>query len=326
MSINEGLSLAFGPVPSRRLGRSLGINNIPPKACSYSCVYCQVGRTEHKEIQPREFFKPEVILNAVQTHVSKLQKAGEKIDYLTFVPDGEPTLDIHLAEIIEKLRPLGIKIAVISNGSLIWREDVQHALNQADWVSLKVDSVIEPVWRAINRPHPDIKLSIILDGMRQFAARYKDFQNTGLLNTETMMVAGLNDKPELLAAVADFVSELQPDNAYLSVPTRPPAESDVHAPGEEVINQAYQIMRDKVESVEYLIGYDEGSYASTGDAEHDLLSITSVHPMREPEVAQLLEKAHQDWAVVEKLLGEEKLKQVDYSGQRFYVRRIKTVK
>ncbi|MCG6969066.1 MAG: radical SAM protein [Gammaproteobacteria bacterium] len=316
----EPTTLAFGPVPSRRLGRSLGINNIPPKSCTYSCVYCQVGRTEHKEVQPREFFAPEVVLHTVQMHVNMLQRAGENIDYLTFVPDGEPTLDIHLGETIQKLQALGIKIAVISNGSLIWREDVQHALNLADWVSLKVDSVTEPVWRAINRPHPDIRLSTVLDGMRRFAAQYK-----GLLNTETMLVAGLNDKPESVAAVADFVNELQPDKAYLSLPTRPPAESDINAPEEDVINQAFQIMGNKVESVEYLLGYEEGGFASTGDAEHDLLSITSVHPMREPEVAQLLKKTHQDWSLIERLLGEEKLKQVDYSGQRFYVRRIKSV-
>jgi wyosine [tRNA(Phe)-imidazoG37] synthetase (radical SAM superfamily) len=226
-------------------------------------------------------------------------------------------LDAHLAETIELLRPLGIKIAVISNGSLIWREDVQHALNQADWVSLKVDSVTESIWRTINRPHPDISLATIMNGIRRFATHYN-----GLLNTETMLVSGINDKPEALAEVADFVSQLQPNKAYLSVPTRPPAEPEVSAPGEEVINQAFQIMRRKVEHVEYLIGYDEGGYAFTGDAERDLLSITAVHPMRKPEVEQLLKKAHQDWALIEKLLAEEKIKQVDYAGQSFYVRRI----
>jgi wyosine [tRNA(Phe)-imidazoG37] synthetase (radical SAM superfamily) len=321
MNTHEPMTIAFGPVPSRRLGRSLGINNIPPKACTYSCVYCQVGKTEHKDSQPREFFAPDIIAQAVQTHVYKLQQAGEQIDYLTFVPDGEPTLDVHLAEAIKLLRPLDIKIAVISNGSLIWREDVQRTLNKADWVSLKVDSVTESIWRAINRPHPDINLSTILDGMQRFATQYK-----GTLNTETMLVAGMNDKPEALAAVADFVSELKPSKAYLSVPTRPPAEPDVCAPSEEVINQAFQIMRRKIEQVEFLIGYDEGAYASTGDAEHDLLGITAVHPMREPEVMQLLEKAHQDWVLIEKLIAEKKIKQVDYAGQRFYVRRIKSVK
>jgi wyosine [tRNA(Phe)-imidazoG37] synthetase (radical SAM superfamily) len=321
MNTHEPMTIAFGPVPSRRLGRSLGINNIPPKACTYSCVYCQVGKTEHKDSQPREFFAPDIIAQAVQTHVYKLQQAGEQIDYLTFVPDGEPTLDVHLAEAIKLLRPLDIKIAVISNGSLIWREDVQRTLNKADWVSLKVDSVTESIWRAINRPHPDINLSTILDGMQRFATQYK-----GTLNTETMLVAGMNDKPEALAAVADFVSELKPSKAYLSVPTRPPAEPDVCAPSEEVINQAFQIMRRKIEQVEFLIGYDEGAYASTGDAEHDLLGITAVHPMREPEVMQLLEKAHQDWVLIEKLIADKKIKQVDYAGQRFYVRRIKSVK
>ncbi|MFO7742846.1 MAG: radical SAM protein, partial [Anaerolineae bacterium] len=132
--------IAFGPVPSRRLGRSLGINNIPPKICTYSCAYCQLGRTIKMEVERRPFYEPEDILRHVQDKVEKSEGAGEAIDYLTFVPDGEPTLDANLGHEIELLQPLGIKIAVISNASLVWREDVREELGQADWVSLKVDA------------------------------------------------------------------------------------------------------------------------------------------------------------------------------------------
>ncbi|MCK4471545.1 MAG: radical SAM protein, partial [Anaerolineae bacterium] len=116
--------IAFGPVPSRRLGRSLGINNIPPKICTYSCVYCQLGRTIKMQIKRHAFYEPEKVLQDVHDKVEKVRETGERIDYLTFVPDGEPTLDVNLGREIELLRPLGIKIAVISNGSLIGREDV----------------------------------------------------------------------------------------------------------------------------------------------------------------------------------------------------------
>jgi len=156
--------IAFGPVPSRRLGRSLGINNIPPKVCTYSCVYCQLGRTIKMQVERRAFYEPEDILRDVQDKVEKAREAGESVDYLTFVPDGEPTLDINLGREIELLRPLGIKIAVITNSSLIWREDVREALMKADWVSLKMDSVREEVWRRINRPHGSLQLTSILDG------------------------------------------------------------------------------------------------------------------------------------------------------------------
>jgi len=104
--------LIFGPVPSRRLGRSLGINNIPPKSCTYSCVYCQVGPTARTEVVPRAFYAPARIVREVKRHLSRLRERGERVDYLTFVPDGEPTLDDQLGETIERLRPLGIPIAV----------------------------------------------------------------------------------------------------------------------------------------------------------------------------------------------------------------------
>ena len=123
--------ITFGPVPSRRLGRSLGINNIPPKICTYSCVYCQLGRTIKMQADRRAFYETEKVFQDVKNKVEKAKGKGETIDYLTFVPDGEPTLDINLGREIELLRPLGIKVAVISNSSLIWREDVIADYDQA---------------------------------------------------------------------------------------------------------------------------------------------------------------------------------------------------
>jgi len=134
-------SIVYGPVPSRRLGRSLGINNIPPKICSYSCVYCQLGRTVNMQIKRQNFYQSIDLANSVRKRVEQLRKKSEFIDYLAFVPDGEPTLDINLGEELELLGPLGIKLAVITNASLIWRKDVQQDLQKADLVCLKVDAV-----------------------------------------------------------------------------------------------------------------------------------------------------------------------------------------
>jgi wyosine [tRNA(Phe)-imidazoG37] synthetase (radical SAM superfamily) len=145
--------IAFGPVPSRRLGRSIGINHIPPKTCSYACVYCQVGRTSRLRTARRAFYAVDDIVADVARKVDDARAAGEPVDYLTLVPDGEPTLDINLGQVIERIKPLGVKIAVISNGSWLWRADVRRALAGADWVSVKVDAVRPDVWRRINRPH-----------------------------------------------------------------------------------------------------------------------------------------------------------------------------
>ncbi len=309
--------IAFGPVPSRRLGRSLGINNIPPKICTYSCIYCQLGRTMKMQVKRRAFYEPEEILQDVHNKVEKTRETGEAIDYLTFVSDGEPTLDINLGREIELLRPLGIKIAVITNGSLIGREDVREDLLGADWVSLKMDSTRRDIWRKIDRPHGTLRLDSILDGALEFASEFK-----GELVTETMLVEGVNDDDDHIREVAGFLARLRPAIAYLAIPTRPPAEEWVRPPGEEVINRAYQIFSEKVDRVEYLIGYEGNAFAFTGDVEEDLLSITSVHPMREDAVSEFLARAGADWTVVRKLIEQGRLIETEYEGRKFYMRKI----
>ena len=309
--------IAFGPVPSRRLGRSLGINNIPPKNCAYACVYCQLGRTRKMRVERRAFYEPEKILSDVKDKVEKTKEAAERIDYLTFVPDGEPTLDVNLGREIELLRPLGIKIAVITNATLIGNEDVREALMKADWVSLKVDSMTEEIWRQVDRPHGKLELGSIVDGALAFAKVFR-----GELVTETMLVEGINDGAEQIRGVAAFLARLKPATAYLAVPTRPPAEKWVRSPKEEVINRAYQILGETLERVEYLIGYEGNAFAFTGNVEEDLLSITAVHPMREDAVSKFLERAMTGWSVVDRLIAWGQLIEMAYQGQRFYMRKL----
>lgn len=309
--------LTFGPVPSRRLGRSLGINNIPPKRCSYSCVYCQVGSTPHTEIEPGAFYPPSAIFEAVKRHLERLHAAGEEVDYLTFVPDGEPALDERLGESIALLKGFGIPIAVISNGSLCWRGDVRDRLARADWVSVKVDAVDEATWRRINRPRGELRLRTVLDGIRRFAERFD-----GELATETMLVDGLNDDAESLQALAEYLAALEPSVAFLAVPTRPPAEEWVRPPSEDAVNRAFQILDRRLASLELLIGYEGDEFGSTGDPERDLLAITSVHPMREDALRRFIQKAEAGWDLVERLEAEGELKAVIFAGKRFYLRRL----
>ena len=309
--------ISFGPVPSRRLGRSLGINNIPPKICTYSCVYCQVGKTARMQVDRDQFYEPEEIYMDVKTKVEKARKKGESVDYLTFVPDGEPTLDVNLGQEIDLLKSLGLKIAVITNGSLIWRKDVKADLAKADWVSFKIDSIREKTWHRINRPLRTLKQKTILRDMVEFANDY-----SGTLVTETMIVRGLNDSSKSLRKIAAFLNHLQPVKAYLAVPTRPPAEKWVRPPDENVLNEALQILSQKPFQVEYLIGYEGNAFASTGDVEKDLLSITAVHPMRQDAVNEFLMRAGADWKIVKKLIDQSQLTEAEYKGRKFYVRDI----
>lgn len=307
--------IIFGPVPSRRLGRSLGINNVPAKTCSYSCVYCQLGPTQATSLAPQPFYEPAAIQREVAARLAVAAARGERIDYLAFVPDGEPTLDAGLGQTIDLLRPLGVPIAVISNSSLIWQAEVRAVLMRADWVSLKLDAVEEGLWRRVNRPHAALAFPAVLAGIAQFAAEF-----TGQLATETMLLADLNTNDEALTQLADFLGKVQPATAYLSIPIRPPAEPWVRPPSEEAVNRAYQIVSRTVARVECLTEYEGNAFASSGDAEIDLLSIAAVHPLREDAVRALLETSGASWAIVRKLLDEERLKEMAYQGKKFYIR------
>jgi len=309
--------LTFGPVPSRRLGRSLGINNIPPKICTYSCIYCQLGKTLKMKIEPQVFYSPSEIFREVEDKVKKIKEKGELVDYLTFVPDGEPTLDINLGQEIKLIKPLGIKIAVITNSSLIDKKIVRDNLREADLISFKIDSVEEEIWRKVDRPNRNLSLKDILNSMLKFKESFK-----GEIITETMLVKDINDNSQYIKKIADFLAKLKPSRAYLSIPIRPPAENRVQFPLEEVINQNYHIFKEKVDHVECLIGYEGNAFASTGEVEEDILSITSVHPMREDAVKDFLERANSDWLVIEKLIKQSKLVESEYEGHKFYIRKL----
>ncbi len=289
---------AFGPVPSRRLGRSLGVNNIPFKHCSYSCVYCQLGRTDKLTVERRKFFDFQLVFEEVR---KKLEEAGE-VDYITFVPDGEPTLDINLGSEIELLRGLG-RVAVITNSSLLFREDVRADLAKADLVSLKVDAVDADLWKCINRPHPSLKLDAILKGMEKFAEEYE-----GVIITETMLVDSLTTL-ESVERVAEFLERIDPHVAYLSVPTRPPAER-VKAPNWEFIAEAAKIFG-KFVKVDLLVEVESGEFGI--NSKEDVLAIASVHPLREDVLKEYLKKLDLD---IQDLLGG--LEEIEYGGTKYY--------
>jgi len=315
---DEEKMIAYGPVPSRRLGKSLGINNIPPKICTYSCVYCQLGRTLNMKLERETFYEPEKLLESIKKKVNEARKNNEHIDFLTFVPDGEPTLDINLGRELELVKSLGIKTGVITNSSLIYREDVRSDLSHADWVSLKIDAVNKDTWKKIDRPHGMLDLDKILEGIKVFSDSFN-----GDLVTETMLVKGINDNQSDLEDVAFFISGVKHKKSYLSIPIRPPAEKWVNPASEYSINKAFQIFKGKSIDVEYLIGYEGNAFAHTGEIEDDILSITSVHPMKKEAVEEFLKKAGSNWDVIQNLLLDKKLVELEYKKDIFYMRKLR---
>lgn len=308
--------IAFGPVPSRRLGQSLGVNNIPPKACTFDCIYCQVGETTDRSAERRAFYPVDTILAEVEQKIEAARRAGGQIDYLSIVPDGEPTLDVHLGELIRALQTTGIPVAVFTNSTLLDRPDVREELARADWLSLKVDAVTSAPWHRVNRPNKKLDLDAILRGLQTFTADYR-----GDFSTETMLVSGINDAPEDLRDTARFLATLSPPLAYLAVPTRPPLLDWVQPPDEEALHRAYQIFSEHLPKVELLIGFAEAGFTPTGNAREDLLHITAVHPMRESEVLDYIRNCGESPQLLKKLAREGLLRAVEHGGVRFYVRK-----
>ena len=307
--------ISFGPVPSRRLGKSLGINNIiSPKACSYGCVYCQVGKTIKKTIKRSEFFKPEVIFEKVKEHLNRLSEENYP-DYLTFVSNGEPTLDINLGESVRLLKETGIPVAVITNASLLEYESVREDLSLADWVSLKMDAGDNDTWQKINCPAPGLDFEKLNESKNLFASEFK-----GILCTETMLVDGINDFAENLTNVAQLIKNLNPAKAYLSIPIRPPAGFSVKAPDPEKLNHAWQIFNDMNIKTEFLTGFEGTNTGFTGNIYEDILNITAVHPLREDSMIKLLENDKAGYEVVESLIRQRLIRVSVYNGKKFYLR------
>jgi wyosine [tRNA(Phe)-imidazoG37] synthetase (radical SAM superfamily) len=268
------------------------------------------------EAEPRLFYRTARIADQARTKLEGARQKGEPIDYVTFVPDGEPTLDADLGEEIDILKGLRVRVAVITNGSLLWREEVRQNVLKADWVSLKVDAVNEEAWRRIDRPHQSLKLEPILQGMLKFAETFESE-----LTTETMLVRGINDDLREIKKIAQFLTELKPQKAYVAIPTRPPAER-VEPATEQTINTAYQVFAERLSGVEYLIGYEGNAFACTGNVQEDLLSITAVHPMREEAVKEFLNNAGMGWGTIRELIDNGNLIDLEYQGKKFYMRRL----
>jgi len=308
-------NLIFGPVPSRRLGRSLGVNNIPHKVCSYSCKYCQVGKTSEMQVKRREFYSPDEIANQVKKKLLGLSNADFP-DYISIIPDGEPTLDIHLGDLIKKLSSFGLPVAVFTNSSLISFRDVQDDLSKADYVSLKVDSVKEFSWKKINNPHKSLKISLILEAIRYFTAHY-----SGDLVTETMLLKYLNDSFEELQPIAMFLQEIQPETAYIAIPTRPPAFEGTFQADESSVTLAYEIFSRYNLSAELLTGYEGNAFASSGNFQEDILSITAVHPMRKEAVLQLMARSNATEENLSALINKGLLMKIDFNHEDYYLRK-----
>jgi wyosine [tRNA(Phe)-imidazoG37] synthetase (radical SAM superfamily) len=301
------LKYIYGPVPSRRLGRSLGVSPIPRKTCSYSCVYCQLGRTNRLTATRESFFPKEEIYREI---ASSLPDA--EADYVTFCGDGEPTLCKDLGWLIGRCKAeFDVPVAVITNGSLLSMPEVREDLSEADLVMPSLDAGSQAVFQRINRPHRSLDFDKALGGLIAFRNEYP-----GLIWLEVMLVAGVNDTPEALHDLKRALDQVKPDQVHLNVPIRPPAEKWVHVPPPESIRAAREILGRTHE----ITGYESGPFGTPhpGRPEQAILETCQRHPLRE-EQADEIARALGDPDAVESLVKAGTLKRVPYGGARYLI-------
>ncbi len=246
------MSVVFGPVPVRRLGNCLFVDYIPPKWCSYSCAYCHGEPRPCHHLNRSALSDPDQVVKDV---ADRLAEPGPTVRRIAIAADGEPTLDLHLGRIIEGLAALGKPVAVLSNGSLLTRDDVRAELGQADFVSLTFDAARQSAWQRINAPHPRLRFDTMLQGFRVFAASY-----AGHLATETMLIDGLNTSTGELEATADFISSLDPEVAFLAVPAGPQLAEGLAPPDRATVERAAALFAERLRRLECL-SVDEQSSA-----------------------------------------------------------------
>ncbi|MCK4523195.1 radical SAM protein, partial [Candidatus Aerophobetes bacterium] len=159
----------FGPVPSRRLGFSLGVDTIPFKTCSLNCIYCQLGRTINKTIQRKEYIAADDILREIE----EVLREGKRIDYITFSGSGEPTLNSEIRRMISRVKELtSIPLAILTNGTLLYRPRIREDLMEADLVIPSLDTVTQEIFEMVNRPHPSLKIDEIITGIDSFSQEF----------------------------------------------------------------------------------------------------------------------------------------------------------
>jgi wyosine [tRNA(Phe)-imidazoG37] synthetase (radical SAM superfamily) len=306
-------SLVFGPVPSRRLGYSLGVNNVYDKYCSYSCVYCQVGRTTRLIIERMKFYDPEKLVEVVVREANV-----KKPDVISFVPNGEPTLDINLGVEARLIRErTNIPLAIFTNSSLINRDDVRQDLLLFDIVSLKVDTVHEGTWKRINRPHPRLRLENILDGIKSFSKEYR-----GRILIETMLVKGINDNYDEYKDIAEFLKGVKFYKAYIQVPIRPPAEEWVRIPDNEALVEAYSVFSEKLgEDKVELLAYPETSDFKFSDRlVEEIAKTIHVHPLRIDYIEKIaVRRGYDPSKIINELLEKGYAEIIRYNNVEFLV-------
>ena len=306
------LKHTYGPIPSRRLGKSLGVDPISLKTCNWNCVYCQLGRTSPPTTERREYFPAEEIVAEIECALA--QHSPGEIDWITFAGSGEPTLHSSIGWIIRRIKSMTkLPVAVITNGSLLYQPDVRHEIRAADAVLPSLDAGSEEVFLKVNRPHASLSFAQHVGGLIAFREEYD-----GELWVEVMLVHGLNDSEAALTDLAAVLRRARPDEVHINMPVRPPCEPWVKPAENRALRRAVTVFSEIAHVVRPVAGdFDLTGFDNVVDA---ILAVITRHPMSEAELVATLDL----WSPGEvgealgALRSDDRAQVVTRFGQRFW--------
>jgi len=308
----SGHRFVYGPVASRRLGFSLGVDIIPFKTCTLDCVYCQLGSTGKTTVRRGSWFPPEDILDQIKQAVG----SGQRIDVITFSGSGEPTLSRDIGRLIRAVKAMTpIPVAVLTNATLLTRKDVRRDLSAADIVVPSLDAVPAAGFRRVNRPHASLENRKLIDGLVRFRAEF-----SGEIRLEVMLVKGVNDSPAHIRALKGAIARIRPDRIELNTVVRPPAEQGARPLSPAALARIRTALGPKAEIVASFATRKQAPAA--GALESAILATVGRRPQTAADVSAALGR-HRDEVLksLTSLLGRHRVRKLVHGGQTYFTKR-----
>lgn len=303
------MSYVFGPVPSRRLGLSLGIDLIPAKTCTYDCLYCQVGRTTCKTLETKPFVPVREVLEELEHRLEKTRP-----DTITLAGSGEPTLHSQIDKVIALIKGMtDIKVALLTNGSLLGKEEIRNRILDVDIILPTISTGFEETFRAIHRPHTDLNLSMVIEGLRNLRQTYK-----GRIFMEVVLLSGFNDSDKEIEGIQGAIDEISPDKIQLNTVVRPPADSRAVSLDTQGLESIKDILGEKTEIIA-----DVPSKQQTGEYDFldgAVLEMIKRRPVRSVDIANILNMTLDEVeGLIKGLIIKGYVREQEHSGEIFYV-------
>jgi len=302
-------SYIYGPVPSRRLGLSLGVDIIPFKVCSLDCVYCQLGPTTKKTTESKDYFPEQEIISQIKKRI----ETSSRIDYITFSGSGEPTLNSKIGTLIKKIKKItDIPVAVLTNSTLLTKKNVRASLKQADLVVPSLDAANQDVFEKINRPHASLKIEDIIEGLKQFRKEFK-----GDLWLEIILVKGMNDSEAHVKALKKAIHEIKPDVVQLNTVIRPPSEKSAKPLSKKEMEKIRDFIGSHCEIVAHF--NRKGLTPEEENLKDIILDMIRRRPVTVEDISDSLGRHKNEiLKYIDMLKRENKIKAVAYENKDYY--------